>query len=87
MEMITVTEAARRIGVRREAIYYKIKVGALKAHREYGNILLEAADIDAYKPRAHASRRQSRSYGLLANRGRSVDDFMRRKQEEKALDR
>jgi excisionase family DNA binding protein len=91
MQLISVSEAARRAGVRREAIYYSIRAGKINAHRESGAVLVEAEQVDRYNPRASSSRAPKQRH--VTGRGRfadvlsSVDDFIARKAEEKALER
>jgi hypothetical protein len=91
MELITVTEAARRAGVRREAIYYSIKAGKIKANREYGNVLVDANELTHYKPRASVTRVPPRRHvtglGKFASVLSSTEEYFARKAEEKALER
>lgn len=87
MELITVTEAASRLGVRREAIYYSIRQGKLTAHRDFGRVLVEAEQVAAYRPRRDIKRKTLRGRGYLAGRQGSVDEFIARKAAEKAMER
>jgi len=95
MELLSVQEAAKRIGVTNKAIYYSLYHGKLTAHRKYGRVLVDASEIDRYKPRAHSakqpqavvSQRVLTGRGFLSQTPGSTDEFMARKANEKALER
>ena len=55
-ELLTVQEAARLKNVHPKAIYYGLAEGKLTRHEQYGRILLDAAEVAAYQPRAGGLR-------------------------------
>jgi hypothetical protein len=90
MELLTVQDAAERMGVSAKAIYYSLGHGKLTTHRQYGKILVDASELALYKPRSHPSRAQAAATGrrVLTSRGMltglpgSVDEFLARKHED-----
>lgn len=54
MTLITVQEAASRLGISAKALYYAITEGKLTRHEQFGRVLLDEKEVSAYKPRAGA---------------------------------
>lgn len=51
MELLTVPEAAKRIGKEKATIYLAIRKGELKAEQKYGLWLIPISEIERYNPR------------------------------------
>ena len=56
-DMMTVKEAAERLGVSRAAIYEAMAAGKLKYVEKYGKRLLYEKSVAVYSPRAYRDRR------------------------------
>jgi excisionase family DNA binding protein len=54
--MLTVQEAAKKLGISRTALYYAMAAGKLKYVEKYGKRLLSEKAIAAYTPRPYRSR-------------------------------
>ncbi len=89
MELLTVNEAAERIGVTPKAVYYQINHGKFTRHTEYGKVLVDATEVSRYIPRKRSTRISGplKGYGLLAGKPGGTQTFMARKAAEKALER
>lgn len=62
MEFVTVQEAAALLRVSPKAIYYAVTENKMTRHEQFGRVVLDKAEVEAYQPRAGAdrpSRRQS----------------------------
>ena len=46
--MLTVNEAAERLGITRAAVYIAIKDGRLRSEKKYGRVLVRERDVDSY---------------------------------------
>ena len=60
MTLITVQEAAGKAGVSVKAIYYALTEGNLTRHEQYGRVLVDKQEIEAYQPRAYGDRPSKR---------------------------
>ena len=54
--MLTVQEAAKRLGISRAAMYYAMASGKLKYVEKYGKRLLSEQSVAAYRPRVYRKR-------------------------------
>ncbi len=64
MEFVTVQEAAALLRVSPKAIYYALTENKLTRHEQFGRVVLDKAEVEAYQPRAGANR-PSRRQGVL----------------------
>src|SRR5579859_7862106 len=55
---VTVQQAAKLIGVHRDAVYQAIDAGKLKPVKVLGRTALRRSDIEAYQPRSYRGRRK-----------------------------
>jgi predicted DNA-binding transcriptional regulator AlpA len=63
MNLITVKEAAKKKGVSVKSIYYAISEERLTRHEQYGKVLVDEAEIDAYTPRGDGDRPSKKKTG------------------------
>ena len=56
MEFITVQDAAAMLKVSPKAIYYALTESRLTRHEQFGRVVLEKAEVEAYQPRAGVGR-------------------------------
>ncbi len=61
MELITVQQAATQASVSEKAIYYALSAGNLTRHEQFGRMLIDVAELQAYRPRAGAGRLSRRA--------------------------
>ncbi len=62
MDFVTVQDAAAMLRVSPKAIYYALTENKLTRHEQFGRVVLDKAEVNAYQPRAggdRPSRRQS----------------------------
>jgi hypothetical protein len=57
LDLITIVEAARRLKLSRQSVYEAIWGGRLTRHERYGKMLVDAAEIAAYKPNNYGEKR------------------------------
>lgn len=58
MEFLTVQEAASKLSVSPKAVYYALTERKLTRHEMFGRVVLDSAEVEAYRPRAGAGRLQ-----------------------------
>ena len=56
MELMTVQEAAAILRVSPKAVYYAVTENKLTRHEQFGRVLLNKTEVEAYQPRAGADR-------------------------------
>jgi excisionase family DNA binding protein len=93
-DFMTVADAARAIGAAEPTIRTAIRKGRLPSRRVLGRIVVETSALEEYRRRTRPDGvkpkgrpRSLSGLGYLAGLSGSVDDFIARKAEEKALER
>ncbi len=56
MEFVTVQDAAVLLRVSPKAIYYALAENKLTRHKQFGRVVLDKEEVNAYQPRAGADR-------------------------------
>ena len=56
MEFVTVQDAATILKVSPKAIYYALTENKLTRHEQFGRVVLDKSEVEAYQPRAGANR-------------------------------
>ncbi len=67
MNFVTVQDAAVTLRVSPKAIYYALTENKLTRHEQFGRVVLDKEEVDAYQPRAGADRPSRRQ--RIASRG------------------
>lgn len=60
--LVTVQDAAAMLNVSSKAIYYAVAENKLTRHEQFGRVVLDKGEVEAYQPRAgenRPSRRQT----------------------------